>query len=91
MKELDCEYMVDENGRACRSTGKLQKRNVVVQEYFVGHDQIGNHPQGPGSYVDLQIILGKGFKAQNSVVSWQIQKEHSRPNTYMPLQVVRWR
>jgi hypothetical protein len=67
MKELDCEYMVDERTALAEAQEK-NKRECGRSRALVGHDQMGIRPRS-GSYVDSQIILGK----VSSLVIWQIQ------------------
>jgi hypothetical protein len=89
MKELDCEYMVDEKDRACRSTGKKTKENVAVQE----HSSVmikWESAQDPEVTWTRKSFLGKISSLRPASSSGKY-KEHDRPNTYMPLQVVRWR
>jgi len=79
MKELDCEYMVDEMAALAKAQGKNKtKENVVVQEHSFVMIKWGSSPRS-GSYVDLQIILGKVSSLQGSVVSWQIQGTRQGP------------
>ena len=86
MKELDCEYMVDEIAALAKAQEKKTKESVVVQEHSFVMIKWGSSPRSE-SYVDLQIILGK----VSSVVSWQIQgtrqAQHSHAITSCEVEV----
>jgi hypothetical protein len=57
MKELDCEYMVDERTAFAEAQGKKYKRECSRSRALVDPDQSKPAPRS-GSYVDSQIILG---------------------------------
>jgi hypothetical protein len=76
MKELDCEYMVDERTALAEAQEK-NKRECGRSRALVGHDQMGIRPRS-GSYVDSQIILGKVSSLRPASSSGKY-KEHGRP------------